>query len=102
MANLWEERKRGLEEEYLRRKEQDALEKTRRRLAVEDGEQHQQAVFTRCPKCGEQVEQVIFQDITVDRCSGCQGVWLEPGELERLTSKESRGWLARFWRSTPR
>ena len=78
MANLWEERKRGLEEEYLRRKEQDALEKTRRRLAVEDGEQYQQ-VFTRCPKCREQLEQVIFQDITVDRCSGCQGVRLELG-----------------------
>jgi hypothetical protein len=102
MANLREERKRGLEEEYFHRKEQEALEKTRQRLAVEDCERHQQDFLARCPKCGEKLEEVIFQELTVDRCIGCQGVWLDPGELQRLTSKESRGWLARLWRSTAR
>ncbi len=31
MANAWDERKKGLEEEYFHRKEQEALEKTRQR-----------------------------------------------------------------------
>lgn len=55
----------------------------------------------RCPKCSEKLEEQVINDIKVDRCNNCHGAWLDPGELERVTSKESRGWLARFWRSTP-
>ena len=38
MAKILDERKKGLEEEYFRRKEQEALEKTRQRLAAEQSE----------------------------------------------------------------
>lgn len=55
----------------------------------------------RCPKCGDKLEEITFQEIMVDRCTGCQGVWLDSGELERLTAREDQGWLARLWRSTP-
>ncbi|HZA55740.1 MAG TPA: zf-TFIIB domain-containing protein [Candidatus Udaeobacter sp.] len=55
----------------------------------------------RCPKCSEKLEEQVINGIKVDRCNNCHGAWLDPGELERVTSKESRGWLARFWRSTP-
>ncbi len=100
MAKILDERKKGLEEEYFRRKEQEALEKTRQRLAAEQSEPNKVS-FMRCPKCSEKLEEQIFNDIKVDRCNSCHGGWLDPGELERVTSKESRGWLARFWRSTP-
>jgi hypothetical protein len=101
MAKILDERRKGLEEEYFHRKEQEALEKTRQRIAAEESEPIKVS-FMRCPKCSEKLEEHIFNDIKVDRCNSCQGVWLDPGELERLTSKESRGWLARFWRSTPK
>lgn len=101
MANTWDERKKGLEEEYFRRKEQEALEKTRQRLAAEERERRKEASFMRCPKCGDKLEEITFQEIMVDRCTGCQGVWLDSGELERLTAREDQGWLARLWRSTP-
>ncbi len=101
MANAGDEKKKGQEEEYFHLKEQEALEKTRQRLAVEERERRKEASFMRCPKCGENLEEILFQGIMVDRCTGCQGVWLDPGELERLTAQESRGWLARLWRSTP-
>jgi hypothetical protein len=101
MANTWDERKKGLEEEYFRRKEQEALEKTRQRLTAEERERRKEASFMRCPKCGDNLEEITFQEIMVDRCTGCQGVWLDSGELERLTAKESQGWLARLRRSTP-
>ena len=100
MAIVRDERKKGREEEYFHRKEQEALEITRQRLAADETERHQRASLMCCPKCGEKLVEVVFQEITIDRCNGCQGVWLDPGELERVTAKESRGWLARFWRST--
>ena len=100
MANGRDGRKKPSEEEYFHRKEQEALEITRQRLAADETERHQRASLMCCPKCGEKLVEVVFQEITIDRCNGCQGVWLDPGELERVTAKESRGWLARFSRST--
>ena len=45
-----------------------------------------------CPKCNAVMEQVTYQDITVDRCTGCQGIWfdmLEREALEKLKGSES-------------
>lgn len=99
MADAWDERKKGQEEEYFHRKEQEALAKTRERTAAEERQRHQESSFMRCPKCGDKLEEITFQKIQVDRCAGCRGVWLDPGELERVTEKESQGWLAKMLRS---
>jgi heterodisulfide reductase subunit A-like polyferredoxin len=64
MANILDERKKGLEEEYFRRKEQEVLEKTRQRLAAEQREPDE-ASFMRCPKCSEKLQERIFNDIKV-------------------------------------
>jgi Zn-finger nucleic acid-binding protein len=32
-------------------------------------------------------------------CASCQGVWLDPGELECLTAQESQSWQTHFQRS---
>lgn len=101
MADAWDERRKGQEEEYFHRKEKEALAKTRERAAAEAREQGKQSSVMLCPKCGEELVEITLQDIAVDRCKGCQGVWLDSGELERLTEKESQGWLANLWRSRP-
>jgi hypothetical protein len=55
MASIWDERRKGLEEEYFRRQDQVALEKTRRRLAAIERE-HLTVVPSRCPKCRGELE----------------------------------------------
>ncbi|HEV8713924.1 MAG TPA: zf-TFIIB domain-containing protein [Candidatus Binatia bacterium] len=52
----------------------------------------------RRPKCGEQLRKVTFRELQVDRCTGRQCVWLGPGDLNRVTAQEARGWLSHFWR----
>jgi uncharacterized protein len=99
MKNIWDERKTGLEEEYFHRKEQDALEKTRQRLAAESQERGTEVSVLHCPQCGEKLEVVSFHKIMIDRCASCQGVWLDPGELECLTAQESQSWQTHFQRS---
>jgi len=37
-----------------------------------------------CPKCGAEFESVTCEDIEIDRCSGCGGIWFDAGELEEL------------------
>ena len=99
MASIWDERSKGLEEEYFRRQDQVALEKTRRLLAAKE-RRHLTAVPSRCPKCRGELEKTsLVRGITVDRCTDCRGVWLDAWEVERLSARANRGWLRRFWRS---
>ena len=37
-----------------------------------------------CPKCQAAMETVTFEGVTVDRCTGCQGIWLDAGERRVL------------------
>jgi hypothetical protein len=39
----------------------------------------------RCPKCGMQLVEIDFRNIKIDRCSTCDGVWLDAGELEAVS-----------------
>lgn len=37
-----------------------------------------------CPKCDDSMQSVQFGEITVDRCTGCQGIWFDMLEHEHL------------------
>jgi uncharacterized protein len=41
-----------------------------------------------CPKCRERMETVRFQDIEVDRCTRCKGIWFDL--LEHVALKHRR------------
>jgi Zn-finger nucleic acid-binding protein len=47
----------------------------------------------RCPKCGRKLEESVYQNVRIDRCTGCRGVWLDPGELETLAPEAHASWL---------
>ena len=41
-----------------------------------------------CPRCNtSRLEELDRDGITIDRCTSCRGVWLDRGELERLTTR---------------
>jgi len=42
----------------------------------------------KCPKCQSQFETITFQEIEVDRCLGCQGLWFDLLEKEDLVHIE--------------
>lgn len=37
-----------------------------------------------CPKCKSDLRRVNLRGIEVDRCTSCQGLWLDYGELDQL------------------
>ena len=43
-----------------------------------------QAEPLKCPKCAAAMEKVTFEQITVDRCTSCRGLWFDAREDERL------------------
>ena len=80
------------EEEYfarqeLERRRQIANEGKAARLE-EESERRRLLHFMRCPKCGSELQEVAFGDVRVDKCFGCEGLWLDNGELEKFQAKE--------------
>ncbi|HEX5929426.1 MAG TPA: zf-TFIIB domain-containing protein [Solirubrobacterales bacterium] len=41
-----------------------------------------------CPKCEAEMRSYERNGVTVDQCSGCRGIFLDRGELERLVDAE--------------
>ncbi len=37
-----------------------------------------------CPKCSGEMELVSYNQIEVDRCTSCGGLWFQPEELRNL------------------
>lgn len=76
------------EEEYIAR--QEAL--VRYTLAVHKARQQERAQreaqarlhHMKCPKCGNDLESIVFRGVTVDKCFRCNGSWLDASELEQL------------------
>ena len=96
MSDVWDDRKKALEEEYFRKKDQEALEKLRAKRVALDAE----GSALHCPKCDGRLFEINHEGVLIDRCNKCNGVWLDAGELERLTKHEDRGgWLGRLWGS---
>jgi uncharacterized protein len=80
------------EEEYFARLE---FEWRKQALAAQqppagaDAYQQQVAVAQfRCPKCGASLVEMHYKGIEIDKCSNCQGIWLDCGELERMLTDE--------------
>ena len=42
-----------------------------------------------CPSCGTTMREREKEDVIVDVCPNCKGMWLDHGELEKLVAIES-------------
>jgi hypothetical protein len=47
--------------------------------------------FMKCPKCGMEIIEVDYKGLKVDKCSECDGVWLDAGELEAVVKMDKSG-----------
>jgi len=44
----------------------------------------------RCPKYGMEFIEIDYKGIKVDKCSECEGIWLDAGELEAISKVEKK------------
>ncbi len=59
-------------------KERQNLLETEERLKLK--ELH----YMQCPKCGMQLVEIDYKGIRIDKCTACDGVWLDAGELDMI------------------
>jgi len=84
------------EEEYFARQEferrKQVLAEQESKIAEEERLRALAVAKDRCPKCGAPLVAVPFRGVELDKCSRCQGVWLDCGELDQVIAEE-KGFL---------
>jgi uncharacterized protein len=98
MTDIFDERRRGLEEEYFHKKNQEAIEKLRDKIAVSAAAKASGTSSMRCPRCDGNLKTSRFEDVDIDICDRCSGVWLDSGEFHHVT-KHGQTWFARLLQS---
>ena len=90
-----DERGNALENEYFHRQEKELLAKMKAKLEAENARE----VAAKCPDkgCDCNMKEVEIENIKVDLCEKCGGVWLDGGELAQLMKKEEGGWFNRLF-----
>lgn len=79
IAKMEFERKKKIEEER------------QNKLAADEKNRLKELHFMKCPKCGMGLVEIDYKSIKVDRCSGCEGIWLDYGELYAISQLEKSG-----------
>jgi acetyl-CoA carboxylase beta subunit len=74
---------RAQREKRERERQEKETTDERRRLK----EQH----WMRCPKCGHPLKSEDLDGIEIDRCTFCEGFFMDAGELEQLFLQKEQG-----------
>ena len=83
------------EAEYVARvefeKRKKIEEEKHKNLKAEEKKNLKALHHMRCPKCGMELLEIDYKAIKVDKCSECEGIWLDAGELETISKLEKGG-----------
>ncbi len=83
------------EAEYIARmefeKRKKIEEEKHKKLVEEEKKKLKELHFMSCPKCGMELIEIDYKEIKIDKCSECEGIWLDAGELEAVSKLEKTG-----------
>ncbi|MBX3300216.1 MAG: zf-TFIIB domain-containing protein [Acidobacteria bacterium] len=91
-----EDRGQALENEYFRRQEQELIAKMKAKLEEDTA----RSLAIKCPKCEGTLIETDFENIKIDVCDQCSGVWLDAGEMAQIVDKEKTddsGWFGKLF-----
>jgi hypothetical protein len=79
------------EEEYFARQEAIKL----RKLAIQNAEKMNEAErkklkelhWMHCPKCGMGMKTIKINEVEIDKCFACGGLYFDEGELEKVSGR---------------
>ena|SRR5216117_3440215 len=81
------------EEEYFARLEFERQRKFLKEREPQKAEAERQRILDvargRCPKCAGELVPVPYRGVELDKCSRCQGVWLDFGELDQVVTEDT-------------
>jgi ribosomal protein S27AE len=72
------------EDEYFARENQEKIREMRAKLDADRRKTERSQHFNKCPRCGSDLAEHQTENVKVDECTECGGIWLDHGELEQL------------------
>jgi ribosomal protein L37AE/L43A len=72
------------EDEYFARQNAEQIRQMRAKLDAERKQKESAATLSKCPRCGRELKERQIEDVKIDECQECGGVWLDRGELDQL------------------
>ena len=99
MTDIFDERRKGLEEEEFRRKDKETLARLREHIRQEAHKHSNDPVTMNCPRCTGKLHAENYNEVQLDRCDTCGGVWVDAGELQEILTQDSPAsrWFHAFW-----
>lgn len=80
------------EEEYFARQEAERRKKAAEAKAAQISQAERERLkrehWMRCPKCGFELQSIVYRGVIIDKCFNCGGIYLDDGELEKLAGKK--------------
>ncbi|HVE65451.1 MAG TPA: zf-TFIIB domain-containing protein [Thermoanaerobaculia bacterium] len=90
-----EDLRKGRENDWFRQNEEKLIADARARREAAERERHsgaaeerRKAHWHKCPKCGGDMNVEAIGGIEIEKCSSCEGVFFDRGELEQLLLKQ--------------
>ena len=73
---------------YFQKQEQEQMkairEKAKNEKLSKAKEDRKKLHYMHCPKCGAEMETVIMENIEIDKCPECLGIYFDNEELQQL------------------
>jgi hypothetical protein len=101
-----EEIRRGRENDWFRQNEEKLIEAARKKREQAESADHtvemearRKLHWRKCPKCGSDMNVETISGIEIEKCSSCEGIFFDRGEIEQLLVKqepERRGFFRRL------
>ncbi len=86
---------RAREDIYFAEKDRELIEGLKARMK-KIGKSEEDGAPLHCPKCGGELETYSFMEFVLERCTMCQGIWMDNGELEGVLKKVTRSPVSLF------
>lgn len=78
----------GNEEEFFLKMNQEKISKLRTEIdqkrLKDEKSLRKQVHWMKCPKCGSDLNEINHENVIIDTCKECKGIWLDSGELNIL------------------
>jgi len=98
------------EDQWFKRNERELIENLRRErkrkekelaglMKQEEAKKRKELHWMKCPKCGSDLKEEEIVGVRIDRCTLCEGIYLDRGELEEFLLKkqgERRSFMRRI------
>ena len=91
-----EQKERAEENRYFAERDKELIAKLKEQQEAEQEDTVRELAIHRCPKCGATLTTRLIDDVEIDECPSCGGMWLDKGEFEAMSEQKGSGWAKQF------